>query len=125
MPSKNRVYLPVEVRAAVWERCGGACEYCGLILNPFRDFSIDHAMPLKHGGDNRLENLVGCCRSCNHDKGDTPRERYLLVLELRRNHPLPPPSIGDVMDFGAEWREWVAKDFSEWWARKDAPRVVK
>lgn len=60
-------------RAAVWEACGGRCTYyCGRVMNPWRDFSIDHVLPRSRGGTNALDNLVGCCLTCNQAKGDTP-----------------------------------------------------
>lgn len=57
-------------RAAVWDRCGGRCAYCGAGLHPFSTFTIDHITPRSAGGTNALENLVGACLGCNAATGD-------------------------------------------------------
>ena len=58
-----------KIRALVWDRCKGKCSYCGKIMNPFLEFSIDHVHPRSRGGADGLHNYVGCCRSCNSQKG--------------------------------------------------------
>lgn len=80
-----------ELRAAVRERDGDHCRYCGREVN-WRDrkgvagATYDHVDPQ---GPNTLENLVVCCRSCNSIKrGRTPEEAGLRLL--------PPPSRSSV-----------------------------
>lgn len=63
------------VRAYVWDKCGGKCHYCGTALNPFRNFQIDHAIPLSAGGTDDLGNLVGSCRECNRSKSHNEDKR--------------------------------------------------
>lgn len=65
----TRVPFAAQVRAAVWDMTDGKCWYCGIQTNPFRDFTIDHVMPLVKGGSDSLDNLVPCCKSCNSRKG--------------------------------------------------------
>lgn len=82
----QRLYLTHRERAAVWEKTGGCCAYCGKQTNPFRDFTIDHVVPLVDGGSDTLDNLTCACSSCNLSKGprpvedtriaDWPEERY-------------------------------------------------
>lgn len=91
MNSLYRLNLTHRERAAVWDKTAGACHYCGRQTNPFRDFEIDHVIPLSAGGTDDLDNLVGCCPECNRQKaarpvGDPPmsawpEERY---AEYRR-----------------------------------------
>lgn len=57
-----------EVRATVWERSEGRCSYCGHTLNPFRDFSIDHVLPVSENGTSDVSNLVAACLDCNRRK---------------------------------------------------------
>ena len=66
---KPRKPIPSAVRATVWDMTGGRCTYCGVQTNPFRDFSIDHVVPVVKGGGDDVINLVPCCRSCNSRKG--------------------------------------------------------
>lgn len=30
--------------------------------------SVDHVVPVAHGGQNKWDNLVGMCRTCNEEK---------------------------------------------------------
>jgi 5-methylcytosine-specific restriction endonuclease McrA len=48
-----------------WQSQNLTCFYC-------KDFptTVDHVVPLIHGGTNYQENLVPCCRPCNSSKGD-------------------------------------------------------
>ncbi len=59
------------IRALVWQRAGGYCEYCRLHQNdtPFSTFHIDHVIPRKHGGTDDLENLALACDRCSLHKG--------------------------------------------------------
>lgn len=68
------------VRAAVWEKTGGRCWYCGKACNPFIEFSIDHLKPRVTGGNLSFENLVPCCRKCNSRKRDASLEDLRAIL---------------------------------------------
>ena len=49
---------------------GGCCEYCQLAEDDLSGrFEIDHITPVKHGGDDSLENLSLACTKCNRFKG--------------------------------------------------------
>jgi 5-methylcytosine-specific restriction enzyme A len=58
-----------KVRAAVLNRDGWVCHYCGAPA-----ITVDHVVPLARGGA-RLDphNLVACCRSCNARRGGAAR----------------------------------------------------
>lgn len=64
----RRPYNPlwIAIRAAVFERDGYACVYCGSMEGPLE---ADHIVPVARGGDDRLENLACACMSCNRSKG--------------------------------------------------------
>jgi 5-methylcytosine-specific restriction endonuclease McrA len=72
-----------EKRARLWDISMGKCAYCQSVMNPFRDFSIDHDVPKSKGGDDSLENLVACCRTCNTQKHDRDGGEWLTILEQR------------------------------------------
>ena len=58
-----------ELRATIWDACGGRCHYCGCEVHPFRNFQVDHVIPRQHGGTDDVTNLVGACAMCNQRKG--------------------------------------------------------
>jgi 5-methylcytosine-specific restriction endonuclease McrA len=59
-----RAQVPL-TRRAVFARDGGRCVYCAAPAT-----SIDHVVPRSRGGQHVWENVVSCCRRCNHAKAD-------------------------------------------------------
>jgi len=59
------------VRGLIWAKTGGHCWYCGVLMNPFTDFCIDHRIPQSRGGTRDYSNLVPSCRVCNSRKRDS------------------------------------------------------
>lgn len=70
------------------DRCyaayGMKCYYCGEVLGG-KDITIDHIIPVKHGGTHLLDNTVPCCRRCNVDKKDLYLDEWLAIMKIRRN----------------------------------------
>lgn len=62
--SKTR-YVPVQVRAAVWERDHGKCKNCG----SKRALELDHIRAFALGGKTSVDNLRLLCRNCNQRRG--------------------------------------------------------
>tara|TARA_B100001029_G_C14672102_1_gene240036 strand:- start:109 stop:519 length:411 start_codon:yes stop_codon:yes gene_type:complete len=52
-------------RKSIQESTGKSCIYCG---KPSE--SIDHIIPKSQGGENKKQNCVPACLSCNGDKSD-------------------------------------------------------
>lgn len=71
-----------------------ACPYCQGTVT-VASFSVDHALPLAHGGRTQLHNLVVCCRRCNHIKGTLTAPEYLSLLHCLDS--LSPPARLDVL----------------------------
>lgn len=67
---KNDAYvlwLPEhEHRAYVY--FGGRCAYCGKSID-FLQTEFDHLIPIKLGGKTHPNNMLPCCKKCNHGKG--------------------------------------------------------
>jgi len=58
-------YVPVQVRAEVWERDQGKCRNCGTGYA----LELDHVRAFAVGGKSTVENLQLLCRACNQRKG--------------------------------------------------------
>jgi len=63
----NATIEPVD-EAAIYERDGYACIYCGAT----EDLTLDHVIALAKGGAHSEDNLVIACRPCNCSKGAKP-----------------------------------------------------
>lgn len=74
---RRRTQITEEVRAAVMERDGGQCRYCGILSDRM---TMDHVVPWSRGGSNEIENLASACVSCNAKKGDRTPEEAGMVL---------------------------------------------
>ncbi|MCA0456787.1 MAG: HNH endonuclease [Chloroflexi bacterium] len=62
--------IPKRLRQQVRLNAGGRCEYCRRPdYQTAYGHTIDHIVPLKHGGLTILENLVYACLFCNQHKG--------------------------------------------------------
>lgn len=63
-------YIPADVRRAVIERAGRACEYCRIHeSDTLMGCHVDHVISEKHGGLTVVENLAYACAFCNRSKG--------------------------------------------------------
>ncbi len=69
---RHRLYRAT--KAKVWAKTDGNCWYCGAPTNPFRNFEVDHFIPLAKGGTDDDSNLVPACSRCNGRKGDRDAE---------------------------------------------------
>jgi len=66
---------PEKVKRA-FEKTNGVCPYCPAEITE-TSFSLDHIKPVSKGGTNHLNNLIGCCRSCNSRKGNLSLNEFL------------------------------------------------
>lgn len=76
-------WIRPEKRAALYERDGWECVYCGRGPRAARRMrlaqvvlTLDHLTPRSVGGDNSVANLVTACVSCNSSRGDRPVADY-------------------------------------------------
>ena len=70
-------WIRPEKRAALYERDGWECVYCGRGPRDKRNpqqamviLTLDHITPRSHGGGNESTNLVTACKTCNSSRGD-------------------------------------------------------
>ena len=61
IPHSRRVPLN---RKTVFHRDSHLCQYCGRHAE-----NIDHVVPKSQGGSHTWENVIACCRRCQHEEG--------------------------------------------------------
>jgi 5-methylcytosine-specific restriction endonuclease McrA len=66
-------------RAAILERDGPACVWCGREPWP-RDLTLEHLLPRSRGGHATPENLAPACRPCNRARRSRPVAAYAREL---------------------------------------------
>lgn len=78
----SRVKLSPRVKSLI-ARDGSCCFLC---LQPMAedDISIDHLVPVAHGGPNHMSNLVLMHPQCNHSVGHQPPIKKILLREQNR-----------------------------------------
>lgn len=76
----NRRKLSLKERETVYGKMQGHCAYCGCEL-AFKDMQVDHVIPLKHGGEDTIDNMLPACRGCNHYKRNMELGRWREQIE--------------------------------------------
>jgi len=95
-----RAHVPL-TRRAVFARDGGRCVYCAAPAT-----SLDHVIPRSRGGEHRWDNVVSCCRRCNHAKAD--RGLVELGWRMRRQPHAPTGPAWRVLGTGRMHPCWQA-----------------
>jgi 5-methylcytosine-specific restriction endonuclease McrA len=86
------IHIPYErkslSRKNILLRDHSTCQYCGKHYAP-AELTLDHVHPRSRGGDSTWDNLVACCKRCNHRKGNrTPEEAGMHLLRRPRGFSL-------------------------------------
>ena len=81
-------HIPFERRSLsrknILLRDHSCCQYCGKQFSP-AELTLDHIVPRSRGGESTWDNLVACCKRCNHKKGSrTPEESGMDLLRRPR-----------------------------------------
>ena len=83
-PFKNRSLS----RKNILLRDHSTCQYCAKQLPP-SELTLDHVLPRSRGGESTWDNLVACCKRCNHRKGNrTPEEANMHLIRHPRGFSL-------------------------------------
>ena len=81
--------LTVDFYKQIWDKTNGKCIYCGVQLMDVEEsrqprfnraryrFTVDHFVPKKLGGTNKIQNLVPSCGGCNNRKRNMLPQNYL------------------------------------------------
>jgi len=83
----NNFLSKSNLRGNVWDKTEGKCWYCGIQTNPWRNFAIDHVVPITKGGSDDIDNLVPSCERCNKRKNNKGIDilRKMLAAEQPDN----------------------------------------
>ncbi|MHB8388262.1 MAG: HNH endonuclease [Acidobacteriaceae bacterium] len=81
-------------RAASRPPISGICSYCG--AHPAT--TVDHIIPVAHGGSDDPMNLRIACRWCNMSKGDRSLEEWRSTIARR---------VAGIPNFSVTQREWL------------------
>ena len=81
------------LRALVWRRAGGRCEYCRIHQHddPHYSFHVEHIIARQHGGSDDPRNRALACHACNLSKGpnlagrDTKTGKKVWLFNPRRH----------------------------------------
>jgi 5-methylcytosine-specific restriction endonuclease McrA len=95
--SKHNVFLRDEYR----------CQYCGDDVSR-KTATLDHVLPVSHGGKTTFENTVCACATCNANKGNdkkiVPKHKpvkpsYFQLVDKRKRQKwdMPHPSWADYL----------------------------
>jgi 5-methylcytosine-specific restriction endonuclease McrA len=73
-------------RRGVYERDNFECQYCGKHVKS-SEMTLDHILPVSHGGKTQWDNCTLACLTCNHRKANRTPEQAKMPL---RNKPYRP-----------------------------------
>ena len=85
---KPAVAAPLRRRFLVLQRDGFRCRYCGAAPN-FAHLHVDHAISMRDGGSDEMDNLVTSCRECNLGKGSFGSRAGGVMASDLSLHTLP------------------------------------
>ena len=78
----KRRQITADERWKVYIKDNGTCQICGRPL-AYEAMTIDHIIPLAHGGVNHIFNFQCACRSCNQFKQNfSQTEFYEMITEI-------------------------------------------
>jgi len=106
------IRLQVVSRKNILARDGNRCMYCGQKFQA-DVLTLDHVVPKSRGGKGTWENLVACCRSDNHRKGNrTPEEAGMKLIHrpLPQTMHTPKQILRSIGSEVAEWTEFLWHD---------------
>jgi len=77
----GRSRVPNRVKEYVFERDDYTCQYCRKRF-PKNQLTIDHLIPLAHGGIDELTNYVTACKCCNEKKSSTSLTQFARYINI-------------------------------------------
>ncbi len=99
--NRNNVYL----------RDKGRCQYCGKRVSR-EDFTYDHIVPRRHGGETKWKNIVVSCIPCNQRKAARTPEQAGMRLISKPVRPKYLPGVSSpILNWSAgmptSWKDYM------------------
>lgn len=79
-----RVKVQNSTIAALINRDGHLCIYCGKSAADAKVLTIEHFIPISHGGTNHLDNLSFACEACNRAAGNLSVAEKIRIRDAIR-----------------------------------------
>ena len=92
-------------RLAIYLRDGCECAYCGEVVIPGVNATLDHLLACELGGTNEEQNLVTACLSCNSAKQALTMRKWFAVLRANGK---------DAKKIGARIRRITKRDLKQY-----------
>ena len=75
---------PPRVRQRAFDRDGGKCHLCSIVIKPIEGFELDHVVALINGGENRETNLAPAHKHCHLAKTRLDVAKKVKVAAIRQ-----------------------------------------
>lgn len=75
----NRRKFSQKTRMGLYKKSNGRCAICGKKLS-IEEMTVDHIKPVAAGGNNDMENLQCCCKTCNFIKGNLLQGEFYSAM---------------------------------------------
>ena len=83
--AKENNTTPEEILKLITDFLGKKDVFCKEILD-IKNMSLDHIIPIKRGGEQKITNLTIVCKRCNVRKGILTRGEYMLLLDFIKRY---------------------------------------
>lgn len=67
---EEREWIGWDIKNRLLDETGHRCAHCGTHIEPHKNMTLEHIIPLNKGGTNAEANLTVLCKDCNDDKSD-------------------------------------------------------
>ncbi len=73
--------LTKKERLEIWKKTDGKCHICGEKIDN-NNFEADHVKAFSSGGDNKIDNFLASCSTCNNYRWHYSSEEIKWILKL-------------------------------------------
>lgn len=97
-------------RENIYIRDGGKCQYCLKAVSR-SDYTYDHILPRRLGGQTTWTNVCVACVSCNQKKGGRTPEQAKMPIKAM---PVKPTKLPDQLSISVFYRKGMPPSWKQW-----------